>query len=415
MSTTTRIKLNKGDVLFNEGDVADCAYLVLNGQLEVITNQNGVNVTLGQVDPGELIGEMSVIDSENRTSSIVAKSACTLVSVKKNQIQERISQSDPIIQSLLSSYARRYRKSVMALKGENAPTIGQTGTFEIITAEKINLEFQLKQAIEKRQLDVSFQPILEVATDEIVGYEALIRWDHPERGFISPLEFIALAEETSLIVGLGEFVIDTACDAAKELIDKKVHKNPFISINVSPKQLSYPGLIEHIVQRVDSAGLPKGTLNIEITESAALIESEVKHVVDLCHQHGIKIALDNFGTGASNLTMMHKMKFDAINIDHSFTKNMQNDSRSRSMVNMIINMGFAMNADVMIGGIESEEMLDYVRELNCRYAQGYHIGKPQRLAEIISHTVLTKILSIAEDDTSVTQITLKQLEADADI
>ena len=403
--SSVQIKLNKGELLFKEGDQSDHAYLLQTGQLETFTEQDGTKLVLGQVDPGELIGEMSIIDGAPRSATIIATKKSVLVQVNKNQLIERIAESDPIVRSLLMGYSRRYRSSLRAFKGkEKLISISKTDIFDIRSTEKIQLEYQLKEAIKNKELDVRFQAILEVATDEVVGYEALIRWDHPERGPISPIELIALAEETTLIMQVGEFVLDFACMAISELIRLGTHKNPFVSINVSPKQLSNTEFIEKIVAKVEADKLPRGSIKLELTESSALAIEDIEKVIKLCHKHGINVALDNFGTGASNLDMLHELNFDTLNIDRSFTKNMHNNSRSMTLVNMIVNMGYALKADVLVAGIENEEMLDYVRELNCRYAQGYHIGKPQRLAELINETVVNKIFLRSNEADTITPI-----------
>jgi EAL domain-containing protein (putative c-di-GMP-specific phosphodiesterase class I) len=248
---------------------------------------------------------------------------------------------------------------------------------------KIRLESQLREALNTGGLDVRYQPLLHVQSNKIAGYEALVRWNHPERGPISPVEFVALAEETSLIVPVGEYVFDTACAAVKTFIENGADPKPFIAVNVSARQLAHPGLIERIVARVDAAGLPKGSLKVEITESQALNYEMVEKVISLCHNHGIKVALDDFGTGHSHLTHLHKLRFDTMKVDQAFSRSMLEHPRSMAIVQAIVAMGKAIDADIVVEGIETEDMLQALRDLGCDYAQGYLIGKPQTIEELI--------------------------------
>ena len=393
---TARKNFKKNEILYKEGDKAQFAYLVVSGQLKLLTEKNGSQIVLGHVLKGELVGEMSVIDNTSRFSTAIVVESCVLFLVDRDQLLGRITDSDPIVRSLLNGFSRRYKGSLKLIRGEQeiAPVTNfDTTLYEAISTEKITLEYELKQAISKSELDVRFQPIIEVASDEIVGYEALIQWDHPVRGSISPLEFIALAEETLLIDDVSLFVIQYSCMAIHELKALNKDSQPYISINISPKQITRESFVKNIVKKINSFDLSKGSIKLEITESSSLDHNKIKYFIDTCHKHGIKVTLDNFGTGASNLALMQKFHFDTLNIDRSFTKDMQKNPRSMALVNTIVNLGETLKADVLVGGIESEEMLDYVRELNCRYAQGYHIGKPMLLEDLNIRADIKRILS----------------------
>jgi EAL domain-containing protein (putative c-di-GMP-specific phosphodiesterase class I) len=185
-------------------------------------------------------------------------------------------------------------------------------------------------------------------------------------------------------VPIGEYVFDTACRAVRTLIDAGADPQPFIAVNVSARQLGQPELIERIVARVDSAGLPRNSLKVEITESQALNYDLVAGVIALCHGHGIKVALDDFGTGYSHLTHLHKLPFDTMKVDQAFTRSMLVEPRSMAIVEAIVRMGKAIDADIVVEGIETEPMLQALRDLGCDYAQGYLIGKPQTLDELLS-------------------------------
>ena len=241
----------------------------------------------------------------------------------------------------------------------------------------------MRDAIAGNELDLRLQPLYDVREDRIAGYEALVRWTHPERGAISPMEFIALAEETSLIVPVGEYVLDAAIDALTAMRDHGTTPLPFISINVSPRQLRETGLIERIVERTRVAGLSPCAIKVEITESQALDYAQVVDVIAHCRREGIHVALDDFGTGFSNLAHLHELEFDTIKIDQSFARNMVQSTRARAIVEAIVELAHAIGADALLEGIETQQQLDLLRQLGCRYAQGYLIGHPQPLADVL--------------------------------
>lgn len=380
-----RIQLEPGEVLFYEGDEPDTAYLIESGEIEVKMRQRGQEVVLSLLGVGDLVGEMAVIDDAPRTATATAISACVLFPVDRQQIAERLAGTDPIIRSLLEGQLKRYRGALAALQGK-LPTPGEdiATPSERLGIGKIRLESQLREALANHALDLSFQPMLDIAANQVAGYEALVRWNHPERGPISPTEFVALAEETSLIVPVGEYVIDTACAAITRLIAAGAKPSPFIAVNVSARQLAHPGLVERIVARVDAAGLPRGSLKLEITESQLPEYGLIAELIDLCHRHGIKVALDDFGTGYSHLVQLHRLAFDTLKVDQAFSRSMLDDPRSMAIVEAIVQLGSALSAEIVVEGIETERQLEALRILGCRYAQGYLIGRPQSLADLLA-------------------------------
>lgn len=379
-----RVHLSINEILFSEGDSPTVAFLIESGEIEISTVRDGEILVLSKLMTGDLLGEMAVIDDAPRTATARALTNCVLFQIDRTQISERLASTDPIIRALLEGQLKRYRGALAAMQGKKISQDDGVTASETLGVGKIRLESQLREALNTGGLDVRYQPLLHVQSNKIAGYEALVRWNHPERGQISPVEFVALAEETSLIVPVGEYVFDTACAAVKTFIENGADPKPFIAVNVSARQLSHPGLIERIVARVDAAGLPKGSLKVEITESQALNYDMVEKVISLCHDHGIKVALDDFGTGHSHLTHLHKLAFDTMKVDQAFSRSMLEHPRSMAIVKAIVAMGKAIDADIVVEGIETEEMLQALRDLGCDYAQGYLIGKPQTLEELLA-------------------------------
>jgi EAL domain-containing protein (putative c-di-GMP-specific phosphodiesterase class I) len=379
-----RIHLRAGDVIFREGDEPTTGFLVEHGEVEIATTIHGKPIVLSHLRDGDLLGEMAVFDGEPRSATATALSDCVLFPIDREQISERLSKADPIIRALLEGQVKRYRGAIRAIRGVQLGEAIEPGTLaEISAGDKFRLETHLREALVGEGLDVRYQPIMHVASGRIAGYEALVRWNHPDRGPISPMEFVGLAEESGLIVLVGEYVFDTACRAVKRLIESGADPKPFIAVNVSARQLEHPGLIERVVARVEAAAVPRGSLKVEITESQALDHELVRAAIELCHRHGIAVALDDFGTGYSHLTQMHKLEFDTLKIDQAFSGSMLSSPRSMAVVEAIVHMARALNADIVVEGIETEAMLDALRRLRCDYAQGYLIGRPQTIDELI--------------------------------
>jgi EAL domain-containing protein (putative c-di-GMP-specific phosphodiesterase class I) len=373
------IRLQPGEVLFREGDPPTTAFILDEGQVEIRATQRGRQVVLALLGPGAIIGEMAVIDAAPRTATAVALSACRLIALDRTQIAERIEGADPVIRALL----QRYRSALAALQGGTAKASSVEVPDEAAGVGKMRHESQLRAALNVGGLDVRYQPLLHVAEGRIAGFEALVRWTNPERGPISPAEFVALAEETSLIVPVGEYVFDTACAAAREFIDA-AGRPLFVAVNVSARQLREPGLLERVIARVDAAGLPRGSIKIEITESQAMNPVLMQGFIALCHGHGVKVALDDFGTGYSHLTQMHLLPFDTLKIDQGFVQNMLTDARSMAIVETIVAMAKSLDASIVVEGIESEAQLAVLKRLGCDYAQGWLVGKPQTRDELLT-------------------------------
>lgn len=387
MTSTLRITLTPGQVLFREGDPPDTAYLIESGAIEIRARQRGKDVILSLLGPGDLVGEMAVIDDSPRTATARAIDEAVLFPIDRSQFAERLAATDPIVRSLLEGQLKRYRGALAALQGHGveAPD-GPMSTSERLGVSKIRLESQLREALAARGLELGLQPLMDVDSGRIAGYEALVRWHHPERGPISPAEFVALAEETSLIVPVGEYVMDAACASVASLVEAG-HGQPFVAVNVSARQLSHPGLVERIVARADAARLPRGTLKLEITESQVLDYDLVGEVIALCHGHGIKVALDDFGTGYSHLAHLHRLDFDVLKVDQAFSRNMVADPRAMAVVEAIVQLGRALQAEIVVEGVETRSQLEALRRLGCHYAQGYLIGRPRTLAEILADPV----------------------------
>jgi EAL domain-containing protein (putative c-di-GMP-specific phosphodiesterase class I) len=378
-----------GECLFCEGDAPDSAYLIEEGIVDIVSGAPGRSLQLARLGPGDLIGEMAVVDKSPRSASAVAVVDSVLLVIDDEQIADRLASSDPIVRMLLEGQMKRYRSMLALLRGRQGgglrPVDSANPTISLTEpgVDKFRLENQLRQALSEKRLEVRYQPVLEIARERIAGYEALVRWEHPIRGQVSPAEFIVLAEETSLIVPVGEYVFDAAFAALEALRAHAPREGwmPFIAVNVSARQLAHAGLIERVVARRKALGLPLGCVKVEITESQALDYLQVIDVIAHCHAQGIPVALDDFGTGYSHLTHLHRLQFDTLKLDQSFVRDMFSSSRAMAIVHTIVNLASDIGAEVVVEGVETRQQLDALGDMGCRYAQGFLIGKAVPLEE----------------------------------
>ncbi|WP_244645868.1 PAS-domain containing protein [Bradyrhizobium campsiandrae] len=239
------------------------------------------------------------------------------------------------------------------------------------------LEHDLRGALEASQFHLVFQPQVRLDTTELTGFEALLRWKHPSRGFVSPAEFIPIAEENGLIVPIGEWVLRRACATAASWPDVTV------AVNLSPVQFRSRGLVAMVTSALAEAGLPPQRLELEVTETALLDDSEA--TIGILHQLralGVRVSLDDFGVGYSSLSYLRKFPFDRIKIDRSFVGTLGESPESVAIVRTIASLGSVLGVETTAEGVETAEQLDFVRECGCTAVQGYYFGKPCPAAEV---------------------------------
>ena len=382
MESPHRHKIPAGQLIFTEGDAPTTAFLIESGRVEVTTVQHGETRVLGELGAGALLGEMAVIDSAPRAATARAITDCALTPIDRTQFAERLASADPVVRALLMSQLTRYRSALATLTGDEAAGLDMTARDNSGAFDKIRLESELRSALVRDELDVRLQPIQRIATGEIAGYEALIRWQHPQRGQVSPTEFIRLAEETSLIVPVGEYVLGRVCDMLAELRRRGRSPLPFIALNVSARQIEEPELIDRMLAQLRARDLPADRLEVEITESLVLDSPEIAALIERCHAAGMQVALDDFGTGYSNLGPLLTLDFDRIKLDQSFVRALDRP-RGVALVKAVIAMADALGCEMIAEGVETAEHLDALASMGCSYAQGWLIGKPVSLQTVL--------------------------------
>jgi EAL domain-containing protein (putative c-di-GMP-specific phosphodiesterase class I) len=369
--------------LFREGDAPTTAFLIESGSLRITADRDGAPMLLSDLHAGALVGEMAVLDDSPRSATATALGACILTPIDRTQFAERLEAADPVVRALLLSQLARYRTALATFTGnEPVPLTEEASNESAHAIDKIRLESQLRNAMENRELEIRLQPIQEIASGKLAGYEALTRWTHPERGVVSPVDFIALAEETSLIVPVGEYVLSEVCAALRRLGDEAPEIKPFIAFNVSGRQVEDADFVARVLTQLRAHDVNPAQLKIEITESLVLDYSQIATLIERAHQAGMKVSLDDFGTGYSNLGHLHKLAFDTIKIDQGFIRQLD-DPRCLAIVRAVVGMAGALHCDIVAEGVETQKQFDQLRELGAQYAQGWLVGKPQSVDEAL--------------------------------
>lgn len=263
-----------------------------------------------------------------------------------------------------------------------------TPTMALRVERHLELESDLRDALARGEFRLYYQPIINLPTGRIVGVEALLRWMHPTRGCIAPQEFIPVAEQSGLIVQIGEWVLHEACRQMLEWRNSEQGGGPgeqelLISINLSPKQLANPKLLSQVVKVVHEYGITPGSLQLEITESAAMsnIEEAISTLKEL-RQIGVKVALDDFGKGYSALSYLKLLPVDSLKLDHDFVRGLNDNPEDNAIVEATVGMARALGLSVTAEGIETSEQLTILQNMGCRQGQGYYFAKPMPAQEL---------------------------------
>ncbi|HEX5824311.1 MAG TPA: diguanylate cyclase [Candidatus Limnocylindrales bacterium] len=246
------------------------------------------------------------------------------------------------------------------------------------TLERVELENDLRTALERHELRLHYQPLVDLATDRIVGFEALVRWQHPTRGLVAPLSFIPLAEDTGMIVSIGRWILETACRQAVAWLEERPDSPLVMSVNLSPVQFAQPTLVAEISDILAVTGLPAERLELEITESILLDEGEASTAtLRALRDLGVRLVLDDFGTGYSSLSYLRRLPLDTIKIDRSFIDGLDSDDANLPIVQAVIALAHGLGIEVVAEGIETVGQLARLRDLACDRGQGYYYARPQ--------------------------------------
>lgn len=382
-----------GEYIFEEGEPGDYAYIIEEGEVAISTVIDGKPVILNILKQGIMFGELALVDGRTRSAAAVAKTDVLLTIVTKEQVNMRVDSADPILRMLLF-VVMRYFRSETSWRMHGRPL--EPAAKEVLTQPAIDLnqridqavdlirmESELRMAIAEQQFCLHYQPIVNLQTGAIAGFEALIRWQSPSRGFIRPDIFIALAESTSLILPIGEWVIEESGKALKAF-EAIYHQPLFMSINIASRQIEEPSFIQTLVDQVKELGIQNHQIKLEILERSLFNSELAQRWIQDVRKLGFLVALDDFGTGYSSLQYLNDYHLDNIKIDKSFVDGLGNKSKSSSLCAAMINLASALEMSVIAEGIESAEQAATLKELGCALGQGFHFSRPMIFEDVLA-------------------------------
>ncbi|NQV99029.1 MAG: EAL domain-containing protein [Rhodospirillales bacterium] len=386
-------RFEAGQEIFRSGDPARNAYIIERGQVEVSFESDGEKIIIAILGKGELFGEMSMIDDAPRSATVTALEDTEVVVMQRSRFQRPIMAADPLMNMLMRVMVNRFREAQRKMSGlrdgppDFDPTLEQARQ---IALRRIEDEKDMRHGLDIDQFVLNYQPIISLKSGHIAGFEALMRWKKSDGSFISPVEFIPLAEETGLIVELGRWslklAIEDHVDFSKRFaaVFGDQHKL-FMSINVSGLQLSEMAEIDELSTIINEAAVDPSMIKLEMTET--LLVEDPAHAAKALRkikESGVSIAIDDFGTGYSSLSYLHQFPLDTLKIDREFVINMDKAENSRRIVSSIAQLALSLDMNIVAEGIEEKAQMDALRELGCHYGQGYYMARPMPAEDIIA-------------------------------
>ena len=277
------------------------------------------------------------------------------------------------------------------------------GSMHDSAVEALKLQTDLQNALARHEFFLVYQPICSSDTTEIVGMEALIRWQHPLRGIVPPIDFIAAAESTGMIREIGRWVLQQACGQMRIWCDRFPGLKLRIGVNVSGSELQDPGFIPDLEKALAAAGLRPQDLQLEVTEAIFLRRPEhIEQVLSGIRALGVRIALDDFGTGYSSLSYLDRYEIDTIKIDQSFVASMLTRPRTLAIVQNMVNLAHALSLDIVAEGVEHKEQLKLLADMGCSSVQGYFLSRPMSVADV--DTALAEQFAMQESDAAASTL-----------
>ncbi len=391
-----RITYQPDDHIFQEGDRGDCAYLIENGSVELSILQKKEIFKIGILEKNDLFGEMALIDKRPRMATVTVLEETQVISIPRKLIEEKLINVDPIIGHLLRLVLKRFRMSHHKLMGNGqfaSEKVGEELDEDFSKTQEnlilhVSIASDILDGLRRDEFQVYYQPIISVMDNQVVGFEALIRWDHPKHGLMLPIKFLDIADSTDQILAIGIWTLERICRDFKTFFEGSRNSSNqaplFVSINMSARQLANAEHVAQFANILHSARVDPNCIRLEISEK--LLSGQLKHarmILSALRGQGFRMSLDNFGTGNSGLSHLQKLPIENIKIDQSFISHMLSDSDSMQIVKASIDLAKALGMEIVAEGVDSMVVLNKLLKMDCTYAQGHFIGRPMPQAETI--------------------------------
>jgi EAL domain-containing protein (putative c-di-GMP-specific phosphodiesterase class I) len=378
-----------GQTIFREGDWGQVAYLIEKGRINITVNRNGAEEVVATLSEGEMFGEIALIDQLPRTASASVVQDCTLIPISRDLIVSKMKQSDPLLSHLLGLVVSRYRETREG--GPHKPEMAADEhalKLRDYAVNQIKIAQYLSDALDKDEFLLYFQPIVHLDGGRLAGFEALIRWNQPDLGFVSPIGFIGVAEDTGLIVPIGRWVLWRAIQALAvfQATLPAGAERLFMSVNLSAKQLLEMGEIGRIIDIIRDSGVDPGVIKLEVTESSLISNPELAklHLMKL-KELGVLLAIDDFGTGYSSLSYLEQFPLDTLKIDRSFVETMREKESSKRITRAITGLANDLDMNCIAEGVEHQTDVATLMAMGCQYGQGYLFSKPLGEAQALEY------------------------------
>lgn len=376
-----------------QGDEGETAYIIEDGLVEIILeDKNGNPHSVGTRGAGSMIGEMSLVDKAPRTATIKAVKDCKLLEITADDFSRRLSNADPVLKMTTQVILTRYRDMLARadISGENnnwpPPEMlekNYVDTTDIV--ERIKIANDFKTALTTSEVCLHYQPIINLKTGGVAGFEALMRWEHPEKGFISPGIFIPIIEDSGMIVTASRWALREALLALKRIEHKTgLRKEMFMSVNFSSHDFASENFVDSVYTTISESDVQPQQVHLEITERLLMGQPDnARETLNMCRKAGMGISIDDFGTGYSSLSYLHHFPIDTLKIDQSFIRDMMKNESSRALVKSIIALGKNLNMKIIAEGVEEKEEAAAISEMDCDQCQGYYFAKPMSERDVI--------------------------------
>jgi EAL domain-containing protein (putative c-di-GMP-specific phosphodiesterase class I)/CRP-like cAMP-binding protein len=396
----------KGTILFHEDDDRNCAYIIEKGEVEISVIKEGKKVPLVRLGEGEVFGESALLGAGKRTATAIATRDCEVFRIFPAILRDRIMQLDPLVGLLMSLLVNRYRQwryispdlaaevNLVDSESEDLKLIEKADDFlndlnvqKEMALKELRMAQEIVEAVAKNELGPYIQPIVSLSDQRLIGFEALIRWHHPKKGMISPIEFIPVAERTNIVWQLDMMMLHKVCRMVNDVQKAagNIGRKLYVSVNLSGVHFDSEDFAQQIIDIVRESGVDPAQIVLEITESALMGNPAIaESVLRTLKSHGLTIALDDFGTGYSSLSYLHKFSIDILKIDRSFVNDIHNkNSKSFDVVRAIVSLAKTFGLSIVAEGVEYEEDISTLNSLGCDNGQGYFFSKPMPIEDAL--------------------------------
>lgn len=379
--------VSKGTTIFAEGSLGDCAYAIESGRVLISLERGGQTVEVAVLGPNEMFGEMAIISSDQRSATATALDDCRLHKIGAEQFSRRLDALDPVMRMVVDMLLLRLRSTLQSYAPGSTPAapVKRTSTADPCRSEAIDLlrlENEISEAIRNREFVLHYQPVVNLATGKLAGFEGLVRWHHRDRGIVPPDLFVPLAEQSRLISGITRLSLDQVCDHIPQMriaaLQNIENVDPlFVGINVTQDDLKDPSFYQSLEHALVVGGLAASALKLEITETSLMtnVEEVCIHLSRL-KALGIRVAIDDFGTGYSSMSYLSRLPISTLKIDKSFIAAMSENEQNRKITSGILKLAHELGVSVIAEGLEFVEDMQYLAANKCDFGQGFYYSKP---------------------------------------